>query len=181
MQNRRLPSSVFLFYKVALSTSTTTPHKTAYWSKLTTRHRCRAFCIMKDCIKQKKTTIKVVFDSLWEQRDSDCEAVEPMPWSAGLQARAIDSIISAQPHQYSNSLVMTWKRHAHKCALFEWLTRELAHDGKHLKTTKPLQWVACRFLCGSKGIRTPDPLLVRQMLWTSWAMLPFFKAWALQR
>ena len=27
--------------------------------------------------------------------------------------------------------------------------------------------------CGSWGIRTPDPLLVRQMLWTSWAKLPF--------
>ena len=28
--------------------------------------------------------------------------------------------------------------------------------------------------CGSWGIRTPDPLLVRQMLWTSWAKLPIF-------
>ena len=27
---------------------------------------------------------------------------------------------------------------------------------------------------GSWGVRTPDPLLVRQMLWTSWAKLPSF-------
>ena len=26
--------------------------------------------------------------------------------------------------------------------------------------------------CGSTRVRTADPLLVRQMLWTSWAMLP---------
>ena len=30
-----------------------------------------------------------------------------------------------------------------------------------------------RLICGSWGVRTPDPLLVRQMLWTSWAKLPF--------
>ena len=30
---------------------------------------------------------------------------------------------------------------------------------------------------GSWRIRTADPLLVRQMLWTSWAKLPFVKAW----
>ena len=28
---------------------------------------------------------------------------------------------------------------------------------------------------GSRGSRTPDPLLVRQTLWTNWAMLPTFK------
>ena len=66
---------------------------------------------------------------------------------------------------------------AHKRALFLGVDTELARAGKLLKTTKPLRRVACRFKCGSKGIRTPDPLLVRQMLWTSWAMLPFVKAW----
>ena len=30
---------------------------------------------------------------------------------------------------------------------------------------------------GSWRIRTADPLLVRQMLWTSWAKLPICKAW----
>lgn len=29
-------------------------------------------------------------------------------------------------------------------------------------------------LCGNNRIRTYDPLLVRQVLWTSWAMLPKF-------
>ena len=31
-----------------------------------------------------------------------------------------------------------------------------------------------RGLSGSYWVRTSDPLLVRQMLWTSWAKLPFF-------
>ena len=31
-----------------------------------------------------------------------------------------------------------------------------------------------RLIRGSTRIRTADPLLVRQMLWTSWAMLPLF-------
>ena len=44
------------------------------------------------------------------------------------------------------------------------------------KTKKPLRnWVA--YGCGSWRIRTADPLLVRQMLWTSWAKLPICKAW----
>ena len=35
---------------------------------------------------------------------------------------------------------------------------------------------------GSRGSRTPDPLLVRQTLWTNWAMLPFFVSfWRLLR
>ena len=36
-------------------------------------------------------------------------------------------------------------------------------------------WVA--YGSGSWRIRTADPLLVRQMLWTSWAKLPIVKAW----
>ena len=44
------------------------------------------------------------------------------------------------------------------------------------KTKKPLRnWVA--YGSGSWRIRTADPLLVRQMLWTSWAKLPICKAW----
>ena len=44
------------------------------------------------------------------------------------------------------------------------------------KTKKPLKnWVA--YGSGSWRIRTADPLLVRQMLWTSWAKLPICKAW----
>ena len=32
------------------------------------------------------------------------------------------------------------------------------------------------FCCGNYWIRTSDPLLVRQVLWTSWAKLPFARA-----
>ena len=32
--------------------------------------------------------------------------------------------------------------------------------------------MCCGVFGGSRGSRTPDPLLVRQTLWTNWAMLP---------
>ena len=41
-----------------------------------------------------------------------------------------------------------------------------------LKCKKPRM----RLFSGGKGIRTPDPLLVRQMLWTSWAMPPYINS-----
>ena len=41
------------------------------------------------------------------------------------------------------------------------------------KATQKIEWLSSDFrFCGSWGIRTPDPLLVRQTLWTSWAKLP---------
>ncbi len=41
----------------------------------------------------------------------------------------------------------------------------------HVKQKRPQE----RPFSGSWGVRTPDPLLVRQMLWTSWAKLPFLR------
>ena len=49
--------------------------------------------------------------------------------------------------------------------LFVWL-------GHGNKRKKAVITDCFRLFCGSWGIRTPDPLLVRQMLWTSWAKLP---------
>ena len=41
--------------------------------------------------------------------------------------------------------------------------------------TKPVPLARNRFLCcGGWRVRTADPLLVRQMLWTSWAKPPSF-------
>ena len=103
--------------------------------------------------------------------------------SAQGEARAINLFnIGSTPH---NSLTRyathTNDKRAQVRVVFGSRHRACSCGQTPKKTTKPLFWVACRFKCGSKGIRTPDPLLVRQMLWTSWAMLPFFNAWALQR
>ena len=54
---------------------------------------------------------------------------------------------------------------------------------KHIKTKRcrVIDISLLRLFCGSWRIRTADPLLVRQMLWTSWAKLPLFagaKVWS---
>ena len=87
------------------------------------------------------------------------------------------------PAQYSNSLYFMFKTtNAHsRCAMVFVVWLGACSHWQTPKNNKATHRVACRFKCGSKGIRTPDPLLVRQMLWTSWAMLPICNAWALQR
>ena len=40
------------------------------------------------------------------------------------------------------------------------------------KNKKTPRRMCCGVFGGSRGSRTPDPLLVRQTLWTNWAMLP---------
>ena len=77
----------------------------------------------------------------------------------------------------------------------EWLRGKLAWLSKHCKPRWRRQSLALHhkpqtdkkqksylkiqvaYGSGSWRIRTADPLLVRQMLWTSWAKLPFVNAW----
>ena len=113
------------------------------------------------------------------------------------KARAINLVhIGSTPYYVSNAYATTMniielqeaERAEGFCLIRLWWV--LAHNSRRIKqnkttvvvcsaSSKPHKQKKRRLtvvfnLSGSKGIRTPDPLLVRQMLWTSWAMLPFF-------
>ena len=59
-----------------------------------------------------------------------------------------------------------------------WYRRIAFHEpvsgtaGGWYSTKKTPRRMCCGVFGGSRGSRTPDPLLVRQTLWTNWAMLP---------
>ena len=75
-----------------------------------------------------------------------------------------------QPFRTEKSLIQKIQKHRilNSEKVFDWFLEQKSLIFWHKKSPEIIgTW------CGSWGIRTPDPLLVRQMLWTSWAKLPF--------